>query len=117
MNVFTLIARFGETLTVERPGASTLTLGRWVAAASSALSIVMSVQPLNGDDLEELPAGQRTRNVIKGYTATELKTADEATATKADIVTYNGKAFEVQTVERWRGDLNHWKVILVEFMR
>ena len=115
--VTTLISNFGETVSVSRPGAGTMTDGRWVAGVPSTFDAVMSIQPLNGDDIEELPEGQRTRNIIKGYTATELQTTNEGSGIKADVVTYNSKTFEVQTVERWRGDLNHWKVLMTELLR
>jgi hypothetical protein len=114
-----MIAQFGETLTVKRRSAAgSFVSGRWVDAAESSFSAVMSVQPLGDKELLLLEEGQRTRRTLKGYTSALLKTGDKAAKTSPDRVLYDGAEFEVQRVEKWVdgdiGDVDHYKVYLAE---
>ncbi len=117
MSAEDLIENFSETVTVNRESAGTYSSGVYVPGSSSLFAIQMSVQPLSGKELLNLPEAQRTRRQIKGYTATELFTASEALSQKADIVSYDDSTFEVQDVEQWEGSsnaLNFWKVRMAE---
>jgi hypothetical protein len=114
MTATALIADFSETVTVTRPGAGAYTNGTWTPGSSSSFSIEISLQPVQGEDLQILTEAERTRRVMKGYTVTRLYTARESTDQKPDRVAYDGEAFEVHNVERWRGDLNYYKVLLVK---
>lgn len=79
---------------------------------------LISVQPLEGRELLNFPEAQRSRQFLKGYTAIELKTVDEANKRRADLVVINGYTYEVQRVEYWtsRGVsiVPYWKVYLAE---
>lgn len=89
--------------------------GVYQPGATTTFAAIMSVQPLTGKELLLLPEGQRTRLHVKGYTRTELKTADQAESKKADRVSYADTEFEVQNVESWDGGgLSHCKVIMAE---
>jgi hypothetical protein len=89
--------------------------GIYQEGSQSNFTITISIQPLQGRELELLPQGERTRRYCKGYTVTRLYTANESASTKADRVTYDGSLFEVQKSERWvDGDLWHYKVYLAE---
>lgn len=118
MSAATQIARFGRSFTVTRYATGTYTSGTFVAGATSTFSAVISAQPLTGKDLLNLPEAQRTRNYLKGYSATELFTAQQSSSEKADIVTIDGVDYEVQTVEYWTSEGNtidpFWKVRLAE---
>lgn len=114
MSAEDLIDSFAEDVTVIRHGSGAWSGPEYTEGSETELDIRMSVQPLTGKELMNLPEAQRTKRMIKGYTDTELMTANEATKQKADTVIYNNTTFEVQTVERWRGDMNYFKVMLVE---
>jgi len=89
--------------------------GEYEEGSTSTFDIEMSVQPLQGRELQLLPEGERTRRYVKGYTVTRLYTAIEATSKKADRVGYDSTNFEVQSVERWvDGELEHYKVLMAE---
>ena len=75
---------------------------------------VMSIQPLSGKELLLLPEGERTRRYVKGYTATELKTASHAESRMADRVADGDVEYEVQNIETWGSALSHFKVIMAE---
>lgn len=88
--------------------------GVYQEGATSVFDAVMSIQPLSGKELLQLPEGERTRRHVKGYTATELKTADQAESRKADRVAYGDVEYEVQNIETWGAGLSHFKVIMAE---
>ena len=89
--------------------------GIYQPGAVSEFQIRISMQPLNGKELLQLPETQRTKRLMKGYTASYLHTAETSPSQKADRLLYNDTIFEVQAVERWLvTDLNHYKVIVAE---
>jgi hypothetical protein len=76
-------------------------------------TILMSVQPLNGQELSMLPEGERHRDRKKGYTITLLRTADQHLKTMADRIVVDGIEYEVHQVERERSVIPHYKVSLI----
>lgn len=118
MSASDLINRFGFVVTVTRFAASTFVNGRPQSGAASTFSATMSIQPLSGRELLNLPESQRTRQYAKAYTDVELRTVNETTKTNADRVSDGTRTFEVQAVEAWQSNGNtiapHWKVLLAE---
>lgn len=94
MNFTPNIASFATgTYTVTRRGPTTVGAdGRVDLASSSTLSILASVQPLGGRDLERLPEGLRVGERRKMYTGTVLKVSDTP-----DVVAIDGADWEVET--------------------
>lgn len=116
MDVGDLIGSFMTgTYTVTRRGASTVVDGRAVPAVPSTLSIVASVQPATGRDLERLPEGQRSRETRVVFTPTQLLIATQG-AGLSDIVAIDGSKWEVQQVARWDAppgtDAPYWRCIV-----
>lgn len=108
-----LVQHFGQTVTITRFGTGSYIGGVYQDAIASVFDVVMSVQPMTDRELLNLPEAQRTRRILKGYTATRLKTADEAEGRRADRVRFDDQDFEVQRVEKWLGPtINFFKVIL-----
>lgn len=102
------VTRFGTSPGVDENGMI-------LPGATSTFTVEISIQPMNGKDLRNLSMRlQDTRRVEKGYCADELFTAKRSPSNRADRVAYNNTVFEVLHVERWEGDLPHWKVYLVE---
>lgn len=118
MSVATLIARYGITCTVTRYAAGSYVSHVYIPGAVTTFSVLMSVQPLNGRELFNLPEAQRTRQFVKAYCATELRTENQASGIKADRVLANGVLYEVQRVEFWTNPAStlapHWKLQLAE---
>ena len=75
--------------------------GRWVVGEPVRLSVLVSVQPAGGASVQRLSEGQRTREQIVLFTETALRIADASTAIPADVITWRGHQYEVQTVEAW----------------
>ena len=89
--------------------------GTWHNASPTEIEIEMSVQPINGHELVQLPEGDRSREWVKGYTAVEMQIADEVNGVRGDWILWNNKNYEVQKSERWMiTDLNHYKVLMAE---
>ena len=103
--------------TVRRYPASTVTDFRIVRGTPTEFVAKISVQPAEGDDLLQLPEGQRSRRVLKAYTPTALRTVDELTKTPADEVQVDGEWFEVQRTQRQRAIIPHTKALLVRLDR
>jgi len=64
-----------------------------------------SIQPLSGNEILQVPEGDRTRQLFNIYTATELK--------HEDVVIFKGARYEVQPFEDWTtsGDcISYFKV-------
>ena len=71
--------------------------GRWVDAGTlEPFTVKAAVQPARPKELLHFPEGQRTREAIKLYSETELRTADIEAGIVADVVTYRGKDYEVK---------------------
>lgn len=118
MSALHLIAAFGVTVTVTRTAPGAYANGEYVPGATSTFTTTMSVQPINGRELLNLPEAQRTRQWVKGYSPVELITANQTSSIKADLVSYNGRSYEVQKVEYWQSTSSdiapHWKVEMAE---
>ena len=100
-------------ITLRRGSAGSTTLGRYTPGATSdTTGVVASVQPMKGDELDNLPEGMRSRRPVKVYTETELLTVDVGAGTPADIIVWDGETFEIQTVEKHTYG-GYWKATAV----
>lgn len=119
MSAGTLIQKYSEPVTITRYAGGNYVNGTYVEGATSTIDARMSIQPIEGKELLEAPQAQRTRNLKKGYTATEVFTAEISPSEKADLITdEDGVTYEVIKVEAWKGGIisiaPYWKVLLAE---
>jgi hypothetical protein len=78
----------------------------------TTINTTASVQPASSKDLLLLPEGERTRETVKVYTATELFTVDVVASRPADRFVYDGRTFEVLNVSTFKmGQLDHTKAL------
>lgn len=120
MNAAVLIAKYGKTVQLRRQSGPGQYVNRVYQQGpyDADVPIKMSIQPLNGEELQELPEAQRTLEYTRGYTATQLFTSQQSPHKKADLIidTIRGITYEVQKVEPWESSNNNiqpfWKVIL-----
>jgi len=83
---------------------------------SPSTSVIFGTfQPLNGEELQLLPEGDRVRDTQKFYTEQEIRTVNELTETPADELEAYGQVYEVHRVERHGpgAPLPHFKALLV----
>lgn len=88
------------TYPLTRGSAGSFVGGDYVPGATVAMTIEAVIVPASGRQLERLPEGQRTKDVIAIYSPTELRTASVAGA-PADQVEWSGAQYQVQSVKAW----------------
>ena len=87
--------------------------GAAVVGEPLTCQIMASVQPLNGNDLELLPEGDRAEDSRRLYTASEVRTADQHCGRPADQIIIDGKTYKVIEVKRQRSVIPHYRVLCV----
>jgi hypothetical protein len=112
-----LISRFGTTYTVRRRDPGSYVNGHWQPAGTwTEFDIVASIQPLRGKEMELLPEGERSKEMVRIYTKSGLRQTIEQQDVKGDLVSYKGRQYEVKSVEEWEfswDGLAHFKAIAV----
>lgn len=110
---------FRSPVTLRRPSAGAYVNGLWVEGATTDSIITASIQPLTGEDMEELPEGRRESEGYKMYTSTQVRTVQEAGSDQnADRIVFNSKEYEVHRVNPWQNNLNfnivnHYKYFIL----
>lgn len=104
MDLSALVLAFATgTYTVTRRGpATTVVHGLLTPATATTLSIVASVSPLTGRDLERLPELRYDSETRALFTVTELSPGGQGATYQADMVTIDGEDWEVVHVETWK---------------
>jgi hypothetical protein len=95
---------------LRRDGATVGADGRAVVGVRVSLAFSASVQPAEGQVLEQLPEGERSGTFIQLWAPLELalRTASGAAGTApADLVTWQGQTYEVRAVKTWTTLLPH----------
>lgn len=78
----------------------------YVVAVDSTFDILISLQPVGGRILEQLPEGARTRARWAGYASIDqpvLRGTDLATQEPPDLITRDGVEYEVHAIADWTG--------------
>jgi hypothetical protein len=112
MDLSTPIVDFATgTYTVTRAGgAGTYVDGVFVPASTSSVSVLACVQPLTGRELERLPEGIRSRELLSVYTVAAL--FNEAPGVRPDIIAIDGRSWQVEKVERFDALGNYFHSIV-----
>ncbi len=102
----------GDYVVTRAAGPKTYTQGKAVAPTTSpsTLTVTASVQPLTGRELQRLPEGMRTKELMKMYLVEELLVS--APGQEPDTVSIDGVDFQVEAVERWGPLGNYHKAIV-----
>lgn len=107
-----IIDDFAIALTAQRFGAGSITDGRYTPDSSpDTVNFTGSVTPATSRDLMRLPEGRRTEWTIRIITKTPLQTLPQA-----DIVTYNGRQWEVQKVDDWANVPTFYDCLAIELV-
>lgn len=100
-----------NSYTVTRLELGSIVNGRYVDGAPSTFDIVASIQPTTPQDLLRLPEGLRTKDSVTIWTDTLLRMALAPSGYKADVVEYQGQAYEVQTIWNWAESGEFYKAV------
>lgn len=105
-----------ETVSVARPAASSYNSDGIlvVGGTASTFSAAAVVVPATGKDLQRLPEGFNTREVVALLTAAELRTASDVAGTRADVVTLTEGTYEVFHVENWKRSGNFYRSLAMK---
>lgn len=103
----------GKPYTVKRTDSGSYSdeTGKWEPGTQEDITVVAIIQPLGGKEIARLPEADRTRERLRCFSDTELRTHTQDSGAKADFVTYNGKIYQVESVEPWPA---YWKAILIK---
>jgi len=107
---------FSQTYKVIRNNVGgTWSNGLYTKGATTEISIEGSVQPVNGEDLLNLPEAQRSKGVLKIFTDVKLYTVSTKNNFMADILEYKGDKYEVQEVKDYSDYFfSHYRAILTK---
>jgi len=86
------------------------TRGRATAPSFTDEEIQTTVNPIPGEELQVLPEGERTGEQIRLLTTADLRSSDETAGLLADHVIWQGKTYEVRTVQEYRRVIPHIEV-------
>lgn len=109
----TLISNFGVgKITVLRQEPGHYNAGTWIKGDQKSFECEASVQPASPREMQLLPESRRVSGEAKRfYTDVELKVASTKAGINSDKVVYQGECYEILSVDKWLGDLPHFKSI------
>lgn len=87
--------------------------GDWVPGTVAAVSLFALVQPVSSKEALLIPEGMRNRGKYMVWSEAVLYPALEAGQRSADVITIEGEPFEVFDVQKWGGDLPHYRSIVL----
>ena len=93
------------TITITHRTESPRLLGRTQPPTTVVVSAKASVQPTSGRDLQRLPEGKGTQDLISVWTLAELLLGDVGSGILPDLILYQGSTYEVEHVEPWTNHL------------
>lgn len=101
-------------LTLIRRGNGSYVRGRWVDDSTpDSVTITANVQPVSPKEILMLPESDRTRDAVKVFSKSEIRTAKEGSHV-ADQFVFDGTTYEVRKVKKWQmGVLDHYWAIAV----
>lgn len=103
MNILSLISNFltSATYTVTRTAVGSTVRGRIEAGTQTTVTIIGSVSPATGRDLERLPEGRQAGEARTIFTTTQLYVGGQGDAYEADQIAIDGSLWEIFHVEAW----------------
>ncbi len=111
------MSSFRQAHNLFRPQGGDYVDGYWVETGENTIAITASIQPATGKDLQNVEEGRRNSGVFAVFTSTEIRTAEQATAsadpgTEADELVINGQRYEAVHVEPWANNvINHYRAL------
>lgn len=107
---------FEVPVKLKRSTAGTYVRGRLVPGQETVTDIMVSKpQSLRGNQVLLLPENRRTEESYTVYTDVILRANDESSnKLPCDVITYNGKDFEVHNVKNWLDtDIPHIEAVII----
>lgn len=87
-------------------------LGVWTNTTPTDGTLMGSVQPMTGKEVEALGIGRLDIGHVKVYSDIRLNTSEEGSSTPGDVVISDGKRWEViKELPYGNGLINHFKYV------
>jgi len=102
-----------RSLSVKRRAAGTYVNRKFVPGAETVFTIQGYPEPASSESTVSLSDAQRTKDPKLIITNTELLTLDKTLKTPADVITINGRDYEVMTCEPIEHTSPHWEVVAI----
>jgi hypothetical protein len=106
---------FRSPVTLRRFQSGGYSNGRWTEGVYTDTSITSSIQPMKGEEMQELPEGRRESEGYRLFTSALINTVTDV---NPDLVLFFGKTFEVVQVLPWQnsqalGLVHHYQYIVL----
>lgn len=115
LDLTAVIDILGETdlITVSRRVAPTYVKGDPTPdPAPTVITMDALVSVATGKDLERLPEGDRTAEILVCYTKELVRGVNMTNETPADVIAYQGEEYEVIQDQDWDAQASVWKSLL-----
>lgn len=99
MSLSATVLSLADTITLKRTPKGTFVNGRHQPGVTTASPLRAVVAPVTGRELEQLPEGLSTKEVVQVFTVERLYPASDVY--DSDVLEVEGDDYEVQTVEPW----------------
>jgi len=96
-----LCADTAEAITVERSMAGAYVDGIYQQGGTFTFKTIASVQQPLADDLQNLPEGERDKDIKKFISKKQIKTTDDRGEIPADVVIYNSVRYKIIAAQDW----------------
>jgi hypothetical protein len=105
------MSSFRKPYTINRTNPGAYVNGEWVAGSATTVAITATIQPVSDQDLINFPAGTRSSDVVKIYTATELNTVEDMGENQQpDRIDWFGHTYEITAKSvRQMSVINHYR--------
>lgn len=111
MDMGDTIASFAESVGVLRYPPVVMVEGRAVSNKPATVTMSASVQPATPRDVQRLPENLREQETIAVFTTYDLRGASVEGRYQGDRVKWEGRDYEVKSVQRWRAAGNYVKAL------
>tara|TARA_R110000796_G_scaffold252431_2_gene386750 strand:+ start:46 stop:402 length:357 start_codon:yes stop_codon:yes gene_type:complete len=91
----------GEIITATRTNSGNYIDGLYVKGSSSTFKTICSVQPATAVEIQNLPEGERTKDIRKFISKKPLRTTDEKNSIIADTVRYKTRDYKIISAGDW----------------
>jgi hypothetical protein len=112
-----VVARFAATSDVSlerRTNGGTFRDGRWHEPSPSTAALVANVQPASMSQMTQvLNEGERVIDGISIHSTSELVPTGRTPANRGDTIVWQGRRYEVISVEDWNTNGRYWSAIAV----
>lgn len=115
MDLSSVIGAFSQgPLSATRYGAGARVDGAWVPGAATPVVFDPAVVlPLGPKEVDLMPEGLRTRQLLQLFTVDAPQVLDETAQTPGDRFVWLGETYEVQRSEPWGPAANYYRSVAV----